>query len=128
MKPTLTLCRMFAFVLAFAAVAPGRAADGPKKLLVVTVSTGFRHSSIPTAEKILTQMAAESGRFTVDFVRQPAGMAGVPGRPRSGAKGEDDPAFQAALEKYAADQKAYDEGWIPKAAVELGTLSPANLK
>jgi len=25
----------------------------PKKLLVVTTTTGFRHSSIPTAEKIL---------------------------------------------------------------------------
>src|SRR5579864_6387953 len=47
------------------------AADAPKKLLVVTVTTGFRHSSIPTAEKILEQLGKSSGEFTVDFVHQP---------------------------------------------------------
>src|SRR5438876_1190484 len=41
----------------------------PKKLLVVTVTKGFRHSSIPTAEKILADMAKTSGAFTVDFAR-----------------------------------------------------------
>src|SRR3984885_15061059 len=45
----------------------------PKKLLVVTTTTGFRHSSIPTAEKILSQLAQSSGEFTVDFVEQPPG-------------------------------------------------------
>ena len=43
----------------------------PKKLLVVTTTTGFRHGSIPTLEKVLTQLGASSGEFTVDFVRQP---------------------------------------------------------
>jgi len=104
------------------------AAEGPKKVLVVTVTTGFRHSSIPVAEKVLRQMAAESGRFTVDFVRQPEGMTGAPGRPRLGPKGENDPKYQAALQKFAVDQKAYQEIWIPKAAAELKQLSPANLK
>ena len=33
-------------------------AHAQKKLLVVTATFGFRHSSIPTAEKILTQMGA----------------------------------------------------------------------
>jgi type 1 glutamine amidotransferase len=41
----------------------------PKKLLVVTVTKGFRHSSIPTAEKILADVAKTSGAFTVDFAR-----------------------------------------------------------
>ena len=45
----------------------------PKKLLVVTTTTGFRHSSIPTLEKVLAQLGKESGAFTVDFVRQPPG-------------------------------------------------------
>jgi hypothetical protein len=40
-----------------------------KKLLVVTVTKGFRHSSIPTAEKVLSQLAGSSGSFTVDFAR-----------------------------------------------------------
>ncbi|MBI2948066.1 MAG: ThuA domain-containing protein [Verrucomicrobia bacterium] len=45
------------------------AADGPKKLLVVTTTVGFPHSSIPTAEKVLTQMGDKSGVFTVEIVR-----------------------------------------------------------
>ena len=46
----------------------------PKKLLVVTVTKGFRHSSIPTAEKILGELAQKSGDFTVDYVRNDADM------------------------------------------------------
>jgi type 1 glutamine amidotransferase len=41
----------------------------PKKVLVVTVTKGFRHSSIPTAEKILGELAEKSGAFTVDYAR-----------------------------------------------------------
>jgi len=44
-------------------------AHAQKKLLVVTATQGFRHSSIPTAEKILAQMGEKSGIFTVDYVR-----------------------------------------------------------
>jgi len=41
----------------------------PKRLLVVTATKGFRHSSIPTAEKILGALGAQSGVYTVDYVR-----------------------------------------------------------
>ena len=41
----------------------------PKKVLVVTTTTGFRHSSIPTAEKVLGELATRSGLFTVDYAR-----------------------------------------------------------
>src|SRR5258708_16574330 len=41
----------------------------PKRLLVVTVTKGFHHSSIPTAEKVLGELAKSSGAFTVDYVR-----------------------------------------------------------
>lgn len=41
----------------------------PKKVLVVTTTKGFRHSSIPTAEKIIAQLGSESGAFTVDYAR-----------------------------------------------------------
>jgi type 1 glutamine amidotransferase len=44
-------------------------AQTPKKVLVVTVTKGFRHSSIPTAEQVLEKLAKESGAFVVDFVR-----------------------------------------------------------
>jgi type 1 glutamine amidotransferase len=47
----------------------------PKKLLVVTVTKGFRHKSIPTAEKILGELAQKSGDFSVDYVRTDAEMA-----------------------------------------------------
>src|SRR5437588_5088999 len=46
-----------------------RAQAAQKKLLVVTVTKGFRHSSIPTAEKVLGELAQKSGAFTVDYVR-----------------------------------------------------------
>jgi uncharacterized protein len=41
----------------------------PKKVLVVTTTTGFRHSSIPTGEKVIGELAAKSGLFTVDYAR-----------------------------------------------------------
>ena len=46
------------------------ASKSPKKVLVVTVTVGFPHSSIPTAEKVLTELGEKSGAFTVvDIVR-----------------------------------------------------------
>jgi type 1 glutamine amidotransferase len=38
-----------------------------KKLLVVTVTKGFRHSSIPTAIKILGELGEKSRAFTIDL-------------------------------------------------------------
>ena len=63
----LLFCSLFAFV------SSGLAA--PKKLLVVTVTKGFRHSSIPTAEKVLGELAEKSGAYTVDYVRNDEDMA-----------------------------------------------------
>lgn len=107
------------------------AADAPKKVLVVTVTTGFRHSSIPVAEKVLAQLAQESGKFTVEFVRQPDGQPRRPARPRPGPKGADDPAHQAALRTYEAAELAYQRdyaAWLPRAAAALSALSPAGLR
>ena len=62
-------------------------AAGPaSKILVVTYTTGFRHSSIPTAETTLETLGRTSGLFTVTFCRtgddvrrdlSPAGLASV---------------------------------------------------
>jgi len=41
----------------------------PKRVLVVSTTMGFRHSSIPTAEKILAELGEKSGAFTVDYAR-----------------------------------------------------------
>ncbi len=82
----------FAVVLSFnGASAP--AADTPKKLLVVTVTTGFRHSSIETAERVIEELGKKSGKFTVDFVRQPDGQPKGPGRAPEKKEGESDESF-----------------------------------
>src|SRR6266850_5786543 len=44
-------------------------AQSPKRLLVVTTTMGFRHRSIPTAEKVLGELAQKTGAFTVDYAR-----------------------------------------------------------
>lgn len=123
--------RLLVLSLALLPALPAIAADAPKKVLVVTVTTGFRHSSIPVAEKIIGQLARESGKFTVDFVRQPEGEPKRPNRPRPGAKGESDPGHQAALKKFAVDEAAFNTAyaaWLPKASAALAALSPSNLR
>src|SRR2546426_12476401 len=47
----------------------GLSYGAPKKVLVVTVTKGFRHSSISTAEKVLGELATKSGLFSVDYAR-----------------------------------------------------------
>ena len=45
------------------------ASAAPKKVLVVTVTKGFRHSSIPTAERVLAELGKADGSYEVDYVR-----------------------------------------------------------
>ncbi len=47
----------------------------PKRVLVVTVTKGYRHASIPTGEKVIAELGAKSGAFTVDYVRNDQEMA-----------------------------------------------------
>ncbi len=51
------------------AALPAQAQAASKKVLVVTVTKGFRHSSIPTAEKILAQLGQTTSAFTVEYAR-----------------------------------------------------------
>ena len=52
----------------------------PKRVIVCTVTTGFRHGSIPFAEKTLKKLGEDSKAYTVvDMVQQP------PGNPKSNA-------------------------------------------
>jgi type 1 glutamine amidotransferase len=84
------------------------AAAAPKKVLVVTITTGFRHSSIATAEKVLGKLAQESGAFTVDYVQQP--NVKIPGKPNAPKKPTDlkPDADDAAKTKHAADTKKFE--------------------
>ena len=58
-----------------AAAAPSLQAAGPKHLLVVTVTKGFRHDSIPVSETVLKQLGETSKSYTVDYVRTDEDMA-----------------------------------------------------
>jgi type 1 glutamine amidotransferase len=63
-----------AAILAFVAVlpldgTPGQTTTAEKRVLVVTTTAGFRHSSIETAERIIGELARRSGVFTVDYAR-----------------------------------------------------------
>ncbi len=107
------------FALTLMALTAATLQAAPKKLLVVTTTTGFRHSSIPTAEKILAQLAKDSGEFTVDFVEQPPGhaAAGFPATLKKDATAEQQAAFNAA-----------EAAWNKKLKSALQKLSPASLK
>jgi type 1 glutamine amidotransferase len=103
------------FILALVGFTAATLQAAPKKLLVVTTTTGFRHSSIPTAEKILSQLAQTSGEFTVEFVEQP------PGHPAVG--------FPPKLKPDASDaDKAAEAKWNAALSAVLQKLSPENLK
>jgi uncharacterized protein len=94
-------------VLALTLAASSAIAAEPKRVVVCTVTTGFRHTSIPDAEKSLQKLADESKAFViVDWVRSPEGK--VPQRPRK--PGDLRPeADDAAKAKYAEDLKKYEE-------------------
>src|SRR5688500_7503683 len=72
MKSLLLTVALLVAASGFTVVAQSKA---PKKMLVVSVTKGFRHSSIPTAEKILGEIAEKSKAFTVDYVRDDKDMA-----------------------------------------------------
>lgn len=106
----------------------------PKKLLVVSTTTGFRHSSIPTLEKVIAQLGKDSGAFTVDFVQQPPGKPTAPKKPKAPTVDALESAKEAhnlAEEKYNAEKAAYDVAeakWQETLKVALEKLSPASLK
>jgi len=113
MKKILTILTTIIGLQLFTSCAT-QAADAPKKLLMVSVTTGFTHSSIPTLEKVVAQLGKDSGKFTVDFVQQPPGK---PGGPRRGATDEDRAANKEAMAK-----------WNAAVTNALLKLSPDNLK
>lgn len=140
MKKTLR----FLFVLALAASpAFSSFAAEAKRVLVVTTTTGFRHSSIAVAEKTIQKLGEESKVFTVvDFARQPEiQVPRKPNKPKDLTPNADD----KAKARYEADMKKYDEEmkkWTPEfekevkakqdefdAAIKksLEKVSPANL-
>ena len=51
------------------AMAVAAMAQAPKKILVVSVTKGFRHDVIPATDKVIGKLAQDSGKFTVDYAK-----------------------------------------------------------
>ncbi len=90
----------------------------PKKLLVVTVTTGFRHGpAIDAAEQVLPALAAKSGgEFTFEFLSQPGPRPSL-GKPPERTPNVTDEQFAAAEAAYktaAAATKLEEESWSAK--------------
>jgi len=96
----------------------------PKKLLVVSVTTGYRHSSIPTGEKVLRQLAESSRAFTLDFAEQPPGKPNPPKKPAEDAM---DPAAGQKYQEAVAAYRAALEPWNARVKEALLKLSPESL-
>ncbi|EDY19215.1 conserved hypothetical protein [Chthoniobacter flavus Ellin428] len=111
MKKTLRL--LFVLALAASPAFSSFAAEA-KRVLVVTTTTGFRHSSIPYAEETLKKLGEESKVYTVvDFARQPdVQVPRKPNKPKDLAPNAD----EKAKAKYDADMKKYEAEmakWTP---------------
>lgn len=130
-------------LLALAGLFVSAANAAPKKIIVVTTTAGFRHASIPYAEKTLAKLGESSGAFTiVDWCRQPdVNVPRKPNKPNLKPDADENARkrHENELKKYEADiakwtpemeadmkakQKALDEAM----AKALEKLSPASLK
>lgn len=128
---SMTLRLSLLLLLAAAAAFPLYAADAPKRVVVCTVTTGFRHSSIPHAERMLQRLADETKAFTiVDFARQPEiKELKKPNKPKDLKPDAD----EKAKEKMVGEMKKYEEEmakWTPEMeakAAELKAQTAAGL-
>jgi type 1 glutamine amidotransferase len=113
-------------LLTLAAACLGTAlAAEPKRILLVTTSTGFRHTSIEVVEKVLRELGAKTGEFVItstaehpDYPNYAGGRGGIPGTTA---------AQQAAVATLntgvaAASQKATDA----RAALAKASLTDRN--
>lgn len=125
-------CLVICGVLGSALLTWNAAAASPsvKKVLVGSVTTGYRHASIETAERVLQQLATDSGKFSVDFVHQPPGQTDPLRRFRPGksVQGTSEyqqkwAAHQATIARHTTEMKT----WLPVAADPLKPLHPDNL-
>jgi type 1 glutamine amidotransferase len=114
-KKTVSIVSLAAAVVVVTASGWAQAADAakPARLLVVTVTAGFRHASIGTAEAVLEELGRSSNLYHLDFLRMPPGRGPQPQAPKRAAGTSDDDwkkqeeAFKAEQEKF----RVADVGW-----------------
>jgi type 1 glutamine amidotransferase len=98
-------------LLALAPPASAMAAS-PARFLVVTVTTGFRHGSIDTAEPVLEELGRKTGLFHADFLRMPPNRPPQPRRPRRG-KNVSDADWAKTEAAYKQAQQAFRQQDMP---------------
>mgnify|MGYP000110694370 CR=1 FL=1 len=105
MARTIRLAVMTLCVAVATGHAAAQAADAgtPARLLVVTVTTGFRHGSINTAEPVLEQLGRERGLYHLDYLRMPEGRPSQPKSPKR-AEGVSDADWQQQESAFKAQQ------------------------
>src|SRR5437870_13415607 len=113
----------FALMVALFGLSMPFASAKPKRLLVVTVTIGFPHTSVTTAERILTQLGEKSGDWTVDIVNS---------GPRPKDKGEESAwenrVKKALAEKMSAEAlKQYDGVIFANTTGDLPMPNPQDL-
>ena len=132
-------------LLALACLTGISCAAEKKRVIVCTVTTGFRHAgSIAEAEKTLPKLAQESGAFEiVEFVRQP--VMDVPKRPNKpknlapNASEKDRARHEADMKKFDAEmakwtpelvaqEKAAKDSFDDAVKKSLAALSPEHLR
>jgi uncharacterized protein len=118
----LTRGRLLAYSLIMA-FAPGLEAATPKKLLVVTVTKGFRHESIPTAERVLGELATKSGAFTVDYARNDEELKAKAGK--DGRAAYDGVIFANSTGELDLDREQFLQ-WIESGKAFVGFHSCSN--
>jgi type 1 glutamine amidotransferase len=78
----------------------------PARLLAVTVTNGFRHGSINTAEPMLEELGRTSGLYHLDFLRMPPGRLPQPKAPKR-ADGTSDADWKKQEDAFKAEQETF---------------------
>ena len=102
-------------------------AEKPARLLVVSVTTGFRHASIGTAEPVLEELGRSTGLFHCDFLRMPPGRLPQPKAPKRG-NGESDADWNRREAGFQEEQKKFrrnEQAWQAGLAAEFAKVFSA---
>ena len=113
--------RVTLVALAIGMVVPARMMDGadpqrPARLLVVTVTAGFRHASIGAAEPVVEELGRSANLYHCDFLRMPPDRPQQPQAPRRAAGVSDEAwakeeaEFTQARERFRRDEAAWQDG------------------
>ncbi|MDB6022064.1 MAG: hypothetical protein JWQ04_1921 [Pedosphaera sp.] len=92
-----------------------------KRLLVVTVTKGYRHASIAVGERVAGELAAKSGAFTVDYARTDEDLAAK--MTAEGLKHYDGVFFLNTTGKLPLPDKQAFLDWIKSGKGFIGTHS-----